>query len=125
MQPLFFVGLIYLLVAQKEELIQHVRKKYEAAGKTMFERPEAIYSLREILFDIAKDPALPRTLLLVDALDECNKQLPELLDVINDTPQDSKLKWLVTSRNLPDIEEVLGSTSSATEVSVILKRWCS
>jgi hypothetical protein len=110
-------GLIYLLTAQKEGLMRHVRRKYEAAGRKMFEGPNAIYALRGLLSDIAGDPDLPRTVFLVDALDECNTGLSELLDVINSIQQGSKVKWLVTSRNLPNIERVIGCTSAETEVS--------
>jgi hypothetical protein len=110
-------GLIYLLIRQKKELMQYVRKKYNAEGSKMFEGPNAIYALRGVLSEIANDPDLPKILLLVDALDECNTGLPELLDIINKTQQGSKVKWLVTSRNLPNIEEVLGSVSPATQVS--------
>jgi hypothetical protein len=110
-------GLIYLLVVQKKELMRHVRKRYEAEGSKMFEGPNAIYALRAVLSEIAHDPDLPRTLLLVDALDECDTGLPELLDIINSVQQGSKVKWLVTSRNLPNIEEVLGSVSPTLQVS--------
>jgi hypothetical protein len=110
-------GLIYLLVRQKEELMRHVRKKYEAAGRKMFDGPEAIYALKGLLSDIAHDSELPRTLLLVDALDECNTGLPNLLDSINSLQQVSKVKWLVTSRNLPNIERDLGGDSTAIEAS--------
>jgi len=110
-------GLIYLLVIQKKELMQYVRKKYEAEGNKMFKGPDAIYALRGLLSEIADDPDLPRTLLLVDALDECDTGLPELLDIINNMQQGSKVKWLITSRNLPNIEEVLGSVPPAAQVN--------
>jgi hypothetical protein len=113
-------GLIYLLVRQKEELMRHVRKKYEAAGSKMFNGPGAIYSLKGLLSDITHDPELPRTLLLVDALDECDTELPQLLDSINSIQQVSKVKWLVTSRNLPNIERGLGADSTAIEASTIV-----
>lgn len=37
-------GLIYLLVTQREELMRHVQKKYEATGRQLFEGPNAIYA---------------------------------------------------------------------------------
>jgi hypothetical protein len=110
-------GLIYLLVRQKEELMRHVRKKYEATGSKMFDGPETIYALKRLLSDIAHDSELPKTLLLVDALDECNTGLPNLLDFINSIPQVSKVKWLVTSRNLPNIERGLKGGSTAIKAS--------
>jgi hypothetical protein len=110
-------GLIYLLVAQKEELIHHVRRKYKATGPQMFHGPNAIYGLQAILSDIINDPAISSTVLLVDALDECNTGLPELLDVVNSMHQNSKVKWLVTSRNLPNIEQHIGRRPETKEAS--------
>jgi hypothetical protein len=46
---------------------------------------------------------------MVDALDECNSDLSQLLDLIarNDSEPSSKVKWLVTSRAMPEIEQRL------------------
>ena len=63
------------------------------------------------------EPDLPRILFLVDALDEYNAGLPELLDIINDARQGSTAKWLVTSRNWPNIESAIGCTSPTAEAS--------
>jgi hypothetical protein len=101
-------GLIYLLVRQKEGLMRHVRKKYEAAGSKMFEGSKSIYALKGLLSDIADDPELPRTLLLVDALDECNTGLPELLDTINSIERDSKVKCLLQAVTYQLLSGVLG-----------------
>jgi hypothetical protein len=48
-----------------------VQKRYEDVGKQLFEGPNAVYALREILSDMLDDASLPPTYLLVDALDEC------------------------------------------------------
>jgi hypothetical protein len=115
-------GLIYLLVAQREELMRHVQKRYEAAGRQLFEGPNAIYALREMLSDILNDLSLPTTYLLVDALDECTSGLPNLLHIITDDSlaRRSRVKWLVTSRNLPDIERHLHPDSVGGKVSLEL-----
>lgn len=68
-------GLIYLLVEQREELMRHVQKRHEAAGRQLFKDPNAIYALREMLSDILNDASLPPTYLLVDALDDCTMSL--------------------------------------------------
>ena len=102
-------GLIYLIVQQRIDMIRHVRKRYEDGGSGIFDGPNAVYNLRLILRGILGDSALPRTYLLIDALDECNEGLQQLLDTITDksfTPK-SKVKWLVASRNRPDIAERL------------------
>src|SRR5947199_9372980 len=102
-------GPIYLISPQRNEMIWHVRKRYEDGGSGIFDGPNAVYNLRLILRGILGDSALPHTYLLIDALDECNEGLQQLLDTITDksfTPK-SKVKWLVASRNRPDIAERL------------------
>lgn len=75
-------GLVYMLVGQQPSLILHVRKKYDHAGKTLFEDANAWVALSEIFADILQDPSLKTTYLIVDALDECVVDLPKLLDFI-------------------------------------------
>ena len=78
-------GLIYLLVAQEKSLIRHVKKRYDDnGGGRVFDGSNAVYALRAILRDILKDSTLPRTYLLVNALDECSIGLYQLLDIITD-----------------------------------------
>ncbi|KAF2266729.1 hypothetical protein CC78DRAFT_124362 [Lojkania enalia] len=115
-------GLIFLLIEQRKDLMRHVQNRYEAAGRQLFEGPNAIYALREILSDILNDASLPMTYLLVDALDECVSNLSDLLHIITDDSlaKHSRVKWLVTSRNLPDIERYLHPDSVGVKVSLEL-----
>ena len=104
-------GLIYLLVDQQPSLISHVRAKYDRAGKTLFEDANAWVALSEIFTNILRDPGLASTYLVIDALDECVIGLPKLLDLIVQTLSvSSRVKWIVSSRNWPDIEERLVNT---------------
>jgi hypothetical protein len=59
---------------------------------------------------------LPRIYLIIDALDECESGLLEFLDFIvrNASVTYSQVKWLVSSRNRPDIEECLRLSDSGT-----------
>jgi hypothetical protein len=116
-------GLMYLLVAQRPQLVQHVQEKYKAAGKQLFNGDNAVYSLRGLLSDMLKDPSLPPTYLLVDALDECTSGLSELLHIITDASlaRRSRVKWLVTSRNIPEIERHLQPDSLGVKVSLEVK----
>lgn len=101
-------GLVYLLVDQQPSLISHVRKKYEHAGKALFEDANAWFALSEIFTNILHDPSLRLTYLIVDALDECIVDLPKLLDfVAQKSSISSRVKWIVSSRNWPNIEERL------------------
>ncbi|CAG8105725.1 unnamed protein product [Penicillium salamii] len=87
-------GLIYSLVEKQPSLLSHVKS--------------------QIFTDILKNSTLPSTYLIIDALDECTTGLSSLLDLITQAsfayPQ---IKWIVSSRNWPDIEERLDTTHTA------------
>ncbi|KAH6703071.1 hypothetical protein BKA61DRAFT_528257 [Leptodontidium sp. MPI-SDFR-AT-0119] len=101
-------GLIYLLVNEQPSLISHVRTKYDQAGKALFEDSNTWVALSEIFVNILEDPKLNNTFLIVDALDECEVDLPKLLDLIIQTSSISpQTKWIVSSRNWPSIEKDL------------------
>ncbi|KAI9767962.1 MAG: hypothetical protein M1840_005274 [Geoglossum simile] len=101
-------GLIYLLIDQQPSLISHVREKYDHAGKALFENVNAWVALSEIFTNILQDPSLKSTYLVIDALDECVTDLPKLLDfVVQKSSLSPCVKWIVSSRNWPDIEERL------------------
>jgi len=97
-------GLLYLLVNQQPSLISHVSKKYDNAGKTLFEDTNAWVALSEIFTSLLRDPNLNSTYFIVDALDECVVGLPKLLDFIaRKSSIYPHIKWVVSSRNWPSI----------------------
>jgi hypothetical protein len=101
-------GLIYLLIDQQSSLLSHVRKKYDHAGKALFEDANAWVALSEIFTSILQDPGLNNTYLIIDALDECTAGLPKLLDfIVQKSSISPRIKWVISSRNWPDIEERL------------------
>jgi hypothetical protein len=116
-------GLVYMLVDQRRDLLRFVQQRYETVGKRLFEGFNAIYTLRQILSEMLDDASLPPTYLLVDALDECTSGLPELLRIITDDNigRRSRVKWLVTSRNIPDIERYLQPDPLGVKVSLEVK----
>ncbi len=98
-------SLIYLLIDQQPLLISHVRKKYDDAGKALFEDTNAWVALSEIFTSTLQDPRLKSIYLIIDALDECTVNLNQLLDLISRTASTSpSVKWIVSSRNEPNIE---------------------
>ncbi|PVH69315.1 HET-D [Cadophora sp. DSE1049] len=114
-------GLIYLLIDQQPLLISHVRKKYDHAGKVLFEDPNAWVSLSEIFTSILQDPSLKSIYLIIDALDECKANLDQLLDLISQTASTStRVKWIVSSRNEPNIEARLRFDHTQTKLSLEL-----
>ncbi|KAK8862167.1 Vegetative incompatibility protein HET-E-1 [Apiospora arundinis] len=104
-------GLIYMLLDKDASLVSHIKKKYSTAGKALFEDTNAWQALREIFVDILQDPKLQGVYLLVDALDECVKGLPQLLELIVQTSRSTRVQWLVSSRNWPQIEVQLCSVA--------------
>ncbi|KAK0720779.1 NACHT domain-containing protein [Lasiosphaeris hirsuta] len=112
-------GLIYLLVDQQAHLLSHVRSKYDRADETVFKDANAWDTLLEIFTNILQDPSLKTTYLVIDALDECVTGLPELLGLI--APKSSvspHVKWIVSSRNWPQIEERLETAAEKTRLSL-------
>ena len=118
-------GLIFLLVDQSPSLLSHVQTQYDKAGKALFEGPNAWSALSAIFRDILRDPSLKPTYLIIDALDECTVGRHFLLDMIaQESSSHSRVKWIVSSRNWPDIEERLGTASCIARVSLELNDSC-
>ncbi|KAF5139372.1 Vegetative incompatibility protein HET-E-1 [Metarhizium anisopliae] len=115
-------GLVYVLVDQQSALVSHIRKKYDNAGKQLFEDLNAWDALSEIFQNMLRDPSLKSTYFIVDALDECTTDLPQLLNLIVQTSSsESRAKWIVSSRNEISIERVLRLDESRTRLSLELK----
>jgi hypothetical protein len=116
-------GLLYMLVDEQPSLISHVRRKYDYAGKALFEDANAWVALSEIFTSMMQDKGLKTTYLVVDALDECVVDLPKLLDLIVRTSTfSSRAKWLLSSRNENHIEEKLKSVGDGAKLSLELKQ---
>ncbi|KAK7177940.1 nwd1 protein [Paraphaeosphaeria sporulosa] len=116
-------GLLYMLAKQQPSLVLHIRKKYDSAGKGLFAGENAWFALTEIFASIQEDPNLKCMYLIVDALDECISDLPKLLDlVIRTSSSSSRIKWLLSSRNEPHIEQKLKSISAQARLSLELKQ---
>jgi hypothetical protein len=72
-------GLIYLLIDQQPSLVSHVRKKYDHGVDRPFEGVNGRVALSTVSKNILQDPSLKSTYLIVDAIDECETDLPQLL----------------------------------------------
>ncbi|KAH7016527.1 uncharacterized protein B0I36DRAFT_232076, partial [Microdochium trichocladiopsis] len=100
-------SLIYMLLEKDASLISHMEKPHAAAGRDLFEDTNGWQALCEIFENILQDPKLQGVVLVVDALDECLQGLPVFLDLVVRTSQNTTAKWLISSRNWPQIEEPL------------------
>lgn len=93
-------GLIYLLIDQQPSLVSHVRKKYDYGVERPFEGVNGWVALSTVFENILQDPSLKSTYLIVDALDECETDLPQLLKlVVESILTFPRVKWIVSSRN--------------------------
>ncbi|KAL2198040.1 NACHT domain-containing protein, partial [Corynascus similis CBS 632.67] len=116
-------GLIYLLVDQRPSLLSHVQKKYDAAGDPLFSAVNSWVALSEIFTNILKDPTLPPTRLIIDALDECIEGLDLLLGlIVQSSSIHSNVKWIVSSRNWPMIEKKLDAATQKVGLSLELNK---
>jgi hypothetical protein len=114
-------GLIYSLVKDHPSLLQHVRARYDYAGKTLFEDVNAWNALSTIFRDILNDPTLQMTYLVIDALDECTSGLRFLLDlIVQESSVNPQIKWVVSSRNWLEIAERLDIATQLAPISLEL-----
>jgi hypothetical protein len=114
-------GLLYMLINQQPWLISYIQKQHDHAGRTLFEDANAWVALSEVLTNVLQDQSLKSTYLIIDALDECTVGLPELLDfIIQKSSVSSRVKWLVSSRNWPPIEEQLDKAGSKVRLCLEL-----
>ncbi|CAG7558862.1 unnamed protein product [Fusarium equiseti] len=112
-------GIIYLLVVQRPPLFSYIEEKYDHAGKQLFEDGNAWQALSKIFMAMLEDPILDDALLIVDALDECSTDQEKLLDLI---VRSSTVKWIVTSRNWPEIEQWLDSSTQKVRLHLELNQ---
>jgi hypothetical protein len=105
-------GLIYLLADQQPSLTLHVQTSYDKAGKALFEDANSWVAVTKIFSSILQDPNLDDIYLIIDALDECVVDLPRLLDFIaRSSSISTRVKWVVSSRNWPEIEKGLDTAT--------------
>jgi hypothetical protein len=113
--------LLYMLVQQQPSLVSHVRKRHDHAGRDLFEDANAWVALTEMWTDVLQDPSLNTTHLVIDALDECVSNLPKLLSFITKQSSTSfRVKWIVSSRNWPNIETQLERAERKVRLSLEL-----
>lgn len=120
-------GLIWMLLRQEKSLIRHL-SDFKDFGSKLFEDGSAFYNLKKILQNMLKDGVLRRAYLVIDALDECKDEkeggqpgLSQLLQLISDISEaNDKVKWLVSSRNISDIETSLEENKARTRLSLEL-----
>ncbi|KAF5609138.1 vegetatible incompatibility het-E-1 [Fusarium pseudoanthophilum] len=113
-------GLIWSIVCKRPALISYVRKEYDQAGKGVFSNHNAWQALSRILTAILENRASADFIIIVDALDECTEGREKLIDYISQCSVSCKAKWIISSRNWPDIESQLDGTQSQVRLHLEL-----
>lgn len=114
-------GLIYLIIIQEPSLISHILEKYNHAGKDLFLDANAWVALSDMLQNILRDQKVRDIVLVVDALDECEADSAKLLDLITCYTSLPHVKWIVSSRNILNIQQRLEPYVSQGILSLELK----
>lgn len=115
---LSFRGLLYLLVDQRPSLLSHLQK-YDHAGVALFRDKNARVALSDFPAEIIQDPASESVSLVIDALDECiddEDRAQFLKFLVQQLSVGSRTKWIVSSRNWPQIEELIKGRCSACAI---------
>lgn len=107
-------GLVYLLVTQQPSLISHARKRYGTASRVLSDNINAFYALSEIFSEILAGTTETQIYFVIDALDECETGLEQLLSLIVQLASAyPHTKWLVSSRKGGIVEKQLGSDDTS------------
>jgi N-terminal domain of NWD NACHT-NTPase/NACHT domain len=95
-------SLLWMLLIQQPHLISYLRTEHRQKGNSIFSDARAFVAISRVFKCILSDPRLSATYFIVDALDECDQGLEDLLKLISTSLElNNKVKWLVSSR--PDV----------------------
>jgi hypothetical protein len=95
-------SLVWILLVQQHHLISHLRPEHRQKGSSLFRDDRAFVALSRAFLRMLKDPHFSPTCFIVDALDECDKGVADLLELIRTSLElTDKVKWLVSIR--PDV----------------------
>ncbi|KAL9473924.1 hypothetical protein ACSS6W_008304 [Trichoderma asperelloides] len=111
-------GLIFSLLKPRQELLSAFRKKFEDTISQL-SGPNAWQVLCDIFETVTQDQALPNVVCVVDALDECEHDVKSLLRLIVKTS--GHVKWLLSSRNVKEIERNLRSIDDSQRLILELQ----
>jgi hypothetical protein len=100
-------AIFHQLFSQRPNLIKHAMEKYRKNGRGMTESTNSLWAILE---DAVQDPQAGPVIIVLDALDECaESEFEDLIQgverhVRNNHSDQSKLKYLLTSRPYEQIE---------------------
>ncbi|KAF3066744.1 hypothetical protein CFAM422_008944 [Trichoderma lentiforme] len=112
-------GLLHMLISKQPLLISYLRTTYSRFGKSLFEDSNSWINLSQIFLNMLQDPAVKDLTIIVDAVDECLADLPQFLNFIQRSST-LQVKWLISSRNETDIQDILLFHTSKQIISLEL-----
>ncbi|RKL16690.1 Vegetative incompatibility protein HET-E-1 [Fusarium oxysporum] len=113
-------GVIWFLVSKRPGLKSYVRREYDQAGSNIFTDHNAWYALSGILTAILEDETSADCIIIIDALDECTEDREKLIGYISQCSVSCKAKWVISSRNWPEIESQLDATQGQVRLHLEL-----
>ena len=111
-------GLLYMIADEDatSRVLLLLRNRFDRAGDKLFKDANTWVVLRDLFKDVLHDLG-KEILLVIDALDECSDRW-KLLELVKTSSKN--VKWLISSRNWPEIEEALESSSIIRSLSLEL-----
>ncbi|EXA39704.1 hypothetical protein FOVG_11189 [Fusarium oxysporum f. sp. pisi HDV247] len=113
-------GVIWFIVSKRPGLKSYVRREYDQAGSNIFTDHNAWYALSGILTAILEDKTSADCIIIIDALDECIESREKLIGYIIQCSISCKAKWVISSRNWPEIESQLDAAQSQVRLQLEL-----
>lgn len=111
-------GLTFSLIKRYPIRLSPICEKHKDK-LSQLDGPNAWAVLCDIFKAVTQDPVLPDPVCVVDALDECEHDCKLLLSLIVKTS--ANVKWLLSSRNVKDIERGLRAIEPTRRLSLELK----
>ncbi|KAG4261888.1 hypothetical protein FPRO03_11356 [Fusarium proliferatum] len=111
-------GLIFVLLEHQPSLISVIRPSYDKQIHRLFNSINSSELLRDILITMLQEPSLRDAILLVDALDECNINRSKLTRLIVDLSKSCNTKWIVSSRDWPEIRQELAEATGLVSLDL-------
>jgi ankyrin repeat protein len=113
--------ILWQLLCQRPRLLGCFKDEYSKKKEHLFTSPNALQALWRILQKVLDDSSIQKVYLIVDGLDECEMMsLQPFLTMLEPYLEQHKgnlghasciAKWLVVSRNYPEVRETLSTAS--------------
>ncbi|KAM0554845.1 hypothetical protein ACHAPJ_006580 [Fusarium lateritium] len=111
-------GLIYVLLDYQPSLLSILRPYYDKKKEKLFNSVNSSEIIGEILTNMLKHPSLQDAILVLDALDECKFKRTKLAKLVCDLSKSCSAKWVISSRDWPEIQQELGLAQGLISLSL-------